>query len=116
MTFDEKYTATTSKFWLHMGRAGKELADAFSQADLENQAAIKDLVFEAMSHRLVEAFGWTREEIAGRAPVHLERAYLAGANAQDQVSKALRGLGEEQVRAALAKATDPDRLNKMGRG
>lgn len=89
MTYDEKYTATTSKFWQHLGRAGKELADAFSQADLENQAQIKDLIFEAMSHRLVEAFGWTREEIAERAPVHLERAFLAGAEAEKLVANAL---------------------------
>lgn len=63
-TYDETYTMRSTFFQL-LGKAGKTLAEAYTQADLENQAAIKDMVFEAMVHSLVEHHRYPREEIAG---------------------------------------------------
>jgi hypothetical protein len=69
-TFAEAYTHRNMAgrgFWFTLGEAGKMLADAYSQADLENQRTIKDLAHEAMCHSLVEHHGWTREELAERS-------------------------------------------------
>jgi len=61
-TFAEAYTMRSTFFRL-LGEAGKVLADAYTQADLQNQAEIKDLITEAMTHSLVEHHGYSREEI-----------------------------------------------------
>lgn len=61
-TFAETYTMR-STFWQLLGAAGKMLADAYTQADLENQAAIKELAFDAMVHSLVEHHGYQPGDI-----------------------------------------------------
>ena len=61
-TFAETYSQR-STFYRLLGEAGKTLADAYMQADLDNQGAIRDLAFDAMVHSLVEHHGYTREEI-----------------------------------------------------
>lgn len=63
-SFDQTYAAR-SRFFQILGAAGKMLADAYTQADLENQQDIGRLIFEAMSHSLVEHHGYTRDEIRG---------------------------------------------------
>lgn len=60
--FAETYTLRSTFFRL-LGEAGKLLADAYTQADLENQATIRELAFEAMSRSLIEHHGYTREDI-----------------------------------------------------
>lgn len=62
-SFAEAYTMR-STFYRLLGEAGMKLADAYTQADLENQAAIRDLVFAAMKHSLVEHHGYRADEIA----------------------------------------------------
>src|SRR5688572_15423714 len=55
-TFAGVYTMR-SRFWMLLGEAGKLLADAYTQADLENVQAIKELAFDAMAHSLAEHHG-----------------------------------------------------------
>jgi hypothetical protein len=64
-TFAEAYTLRNNGrgFFALLGEAGKALAEAYREADLDNQAHIKDLAFEAMVHSLVEHHGYTREEV-----------------------------------------------------
>lgn len=62
-TFAETYTMR-SAFYRLLGDAGKKMADAYTQADLENQANIRALAYEAMCHSLVEHHGYKPEEIA----------------------------------------------------
>lgn len=61
-SFDEIYTSRSTFFRL-VGAAAKLNAQAWLQADLENRASMKDLMFEAMTHCLVEQEGYTREEV-----------------------------------------------------
>lgn len=61
-TFAETY-AMRSEFFVLLGEAGMLLAEAYTQADRENQLEIKELIFEAMTHSLVEHHGYTREEV-----------------------------------------------------
>lgn len=61
-SYAETYTMR-SRFFRLMGEAGKVLADAYCEGDLENQAVIKDAAFEAMTHSLVEHHGYTRQEV-----------------------------------------------------
>ena len=61
-SFAETYTMR-STFWRLLGEAGKLLADAYTQADLENQAAIKELAFDAMLHSLVEHYRYTPDDL-----------------------------------------------------
>ncbi|WP_234053675.1 MULTISPECIES: hypothetical protein [unclassified Xanthobacter] len=65
-TFAEKYTMR-SRFFQLLGEAGQILADAYCEADAENQAAIKEMAFEAMADSLIEHHGYQRDEIA--API-----------------------------------------------
>lgn len=62
-TFAETYTMQ-STFYRLLGEAGKTLADAYVQADAENQQAIKELAFDALAHSLVEHHGYKPDEIA----------------------------------------------------
>lgn len=65
---DEKSFAETyemrSRFFRLLGEAGRLLADAYSNADLENQANIKQMAFDAMKHSLVEHHGYAKDKIA----------------------------------------------------
>ncbi|GGB09096.1 hypothetical protein GCM10011491_41320 [Brucella endophytica] len=61
-TYAEKY-AMRSRFYQILGEAGKLLADAYTQADAENQAGIKDMAFDAMVASLVEHHGYDQSEI-----------------------------------------------------
>ena len=62
-TFAETYTMR-SRFWQSLGEIGKALADTYAyDADLQNRAAIKELVFDAMVHSLVEHHGYKPDEI-----------------------------------------------------
>lgn len=61
-SFDEAYTMRSTFFRL-VGAAAKLNGQAFRQADLDNQANIKEIIYEAMVHYLVEAEGYTREEL-----------------------------------------------------
>lgn len=62
-TFAETY-AMRSRFYQLLGEAGKALADAYREADRENQIAIKELAFDAMKHWLVENYRYPADEIA----------------------------------------------------
>lgn len=64
-TYAETY-AMRSRFFQLLGEAGKMLADAYREADLDNQAAIKDLAFDAMRHSLIEHHGYAAEELNPR--------------------------------------------------
>ena len=70
-TFAETYTMRSRHYQL-LGEAGRMLAQAFREADLENQQAIKDNAFEAMVHSLVEHHGYTREEITAVPAISAE--------------------------------------------
>ena len=61
-TFAEKYTMR-SRFYQLLGESAKQLALAYREADLENQADIGRLVVAAMSDSLVEHHGYERSEI-----------------------------------------------------
>lgn len=61
-SFAETYTMR-STFWQLLGQAGKTLADAYTQADRENQTGIKELAFGALAHSLVEHHGYKPEEL-----------------------------------------------------
>jgi hypothetical protein len=63
-TFAETYTMRSRHYQL-LGEAGKMLAQAYLEADHENQEAIKAHVLEAMVHSLVEHHRLTREDIHG---------------------------------------------------
>lgn len=65
-SFAETY-AMRSRFFQLLGKAGEILAEAYTQADLENQVDIAALAFKAMSHSLIEHHGYTAEELATRA-------------------------------------------------
>lgn len=67
MTFDQTYTMR-SRFFQLLGAAGKLLADAYAEADRENQKSMKTLAFEAMTHSLVEHHGYDRSEIISDVP------------------------------------------------
>ena len=58
----EAYTSRSTFFRL-LGEAGKTLADAYCQADAENQADIVKLISEALMHSLVEHHGYTPAEL-----------------------------------------------------
>lgn len=62
-SFAETY-AMRSTFWRLLGDAGKALAEAYTQADLENRADIKDLAFDAMVRSLIEHHGYKPENFA----------------------------------------------------
>ncbi len=62
-SFAEKYTMRSTFFRL-LGDAGKTLADAYTQADLENQATIKELVTAALVDSLVEHHGYDRADLS----------------------------------------------------
>jgi hypothetical protein len=62
-SFAEKY-AMRSVFYRLLGEAGKTLADAYTQADAENQVAIKDLIAAALVDSLVEHHGYRRDELS----------------------------------------------------
>lgn len=61
-TFAETYSMR-STFYRLLGQAGQILADAYCQADRENQLAIKELAFDAMLHSLVEHHGYREDEV-----------------------------------------------------
>lgn len=52
-----------SRFFQLLGDAGRKLADAYREADRDNQIAIKELAFDAMAHALVEFHGYRPDEI-----------------------------------------------------
>lgn len=62
-SFAETYTMR-STFYQLLGEAGKVLAEAYTQADRQNQEAIHALIAEALVHSLVEHHGYHADEIA----------------------------------------------------
>lgn len=64
-TFAEAYTMRSRHFQL-LGEAGKLLAQAYLEADAENQRGIKENVFTAMVHSLAEHHGVPSEELERR--------------------------------------------------
>ena len=61
--FEQKYVMR-STFWRLLGQAGKLLAEAYRQADVENQVEIKSLAFTAMTDALVEYEGFKPADVA----------------------------------------------------
>lgn len=62
-SFAETYTMR-SRFFHDLGESAKKLADTYAfDADLENRAAFKELVWDAVCHSLVEHHGLKPEEL-----------------------------------------------------
>ncbi len=62
-TFAETYTMR-SRFYQGLGHAAKQLADTYVyDTDLDNRAAFKELVWDAVIHSLVEHHGFKPEDI-----------------------------------------------------
>lgn len=61
-SYAETYTMR-SRFYQLLGEAGKMLANAYCEADSENQAAIKELAFDAMTHSLIEHHSYKPDQI-----------------------------------------------------
>lgn len=62
-TFAETYTMR-SKFYHDLGEAAKCLADTYAfDTDLENRAAFKELLWDAVMHSLIEHHGFKPEEL-----------------------------------------------------
>ena len=61
--FDRKYKAR-SRFFQSVGRAGSALAEAYAQADSENQADIANIVIAAMLDALRAHEGYRDQDIA----------------------------------------------------
>lgn len=61
-TFAERYTMR-SRFFQLLGEAGKALALAYREADLDNQRDICGLVGGAMVRSLIEHHGYAADEI-----------------------------------------------------
>lgn len=62
-TFAETYTMR-SRFYQGIGKAAQELADLYVyDTDLENRAAFKELLWDAVMHSLVEHHGFKPEDL-----------------------------------------------------
>lgn len=64
-TFAERYTMR-SRFFQLLGEAGKTLALAYREADLDNQRDIRELVGDAMAQSLIEHHSYLPDEITPR--------------------------------------------------
>jgi len=93
-SFVEKYTSR-SRFFQCLGEAGRLLAMAYAQADTDNQAAIRDLAFQAMLDGLVEFEGYRPQDVAEIATLNSE-ATTAQAEALELAQREL-----EMLRVAL---------------
>lgn len=61
--FAETYTMR-SRFFHDLGEAAKKLADTYTyDTDLQNRAAFRDLVWEAVRQSLIEHHGITPDEL-----------------------------------------------------
>lgn len=65
-SYDETYTMR-SRFFQTMGLVGRFMADAFREADKENQDAIADTAFQAMKQCLFEHHEFQPHELPGGA-------------------------------------------------
>lgn len=70
-SFDETYTMR-SRFFQLLGEAGKMVANAFREADLENQREIHTLTANAARHSLHEHHGYTFAELPALHPHALQ--------------------------------------------
>lgn len=62
-TFAETYTMR-SRFFHDLGESAKKLADTYTyDTDLQNRAAFKELVWDAVRHSLIEHHGFTPDEL-----------------------------------------------------
>jgi hypothetical protein len=62
-TFAETYTMR-SRFFHDLGESARKLADTYTfDADLDNRAAFKELVWDAVVHSLVEHHGFKAEDL-----------------------------------------------------
>ena len=66
-TFAETYTMR-SRFFQLLGEAAKGVADAYREADRENQRNIHAMTAAAVNHSLVEHHGYTRDELPTQHP------------------------------------------------
>lgn len=62
-TYDEAYTMRSRHYQL-LGEIGKLMADAFMEADRENQQNIAANAQRAMTHYLIENRGYTLDQVA----------------------------------------------------
>ncbi|WP_336963668.1 hypothetical protein [Sphingobium aquiterrae] len=62
-TFAETYTMR-SRFFHDLGESARKLADTYTfDADLDNRAAFKELVWDAVVRSLVEHHGFKAEDL-----------------------------------------------------
>lgn len=66
-SFAETYSMRSTFFQL-LGEAGKLLAEAYTQADRENQRTMNELAYQAMAHALIEFEGYKPEELVKEVP------------------------------------------------